>query len=394
MIEHNEVLLAVGRAQSATDHLPVEAELPRRPRQNQAVNIWQIEAFSENHTIRNDVRHAAGEALQDAIALLGRRRSIDMLGGDASAHEFGGDVLGMRDVDREANGLEAVGALEPIGDDVTDQTVVIHALAELIDDIIARLHRDAAQIGRRRRVDLGGNEMAKLDQLGHLRAFDQGIEHLAESAAVASAWRCGEPDHRDAGVGRDDLMPCAGADVMALIDDDQIGRRWRHALAAHDARPIGLHRSNLHMVIRATRQLSGENAVRNIEAAKLVAGLTDDLAGMGEHQNMLIARLGQANDLSGDDGFAAAGRRHQADLIPPNCKFLTALLNGLDLIGPLQLIWRAIIEMRARIRIAFRGRLLPAAGPFSVSHHPPFGFDNGENCLLGSEGALWPYLTG
>src|SRR5262245_47553933 len=88
--------------------------------------------------------------------------------------------------------------LQPIGDDIADQAVVIHALAELIDDVIACLHLDAAQIRRRRCIGLGGDQPAKLDEVRHLRTFHDNVEDLAQAAAIAPTWRGGQADEWNA----------------------------------------------------------------------------------------------------------------------------------------------------------------------------------------------------
>jgi hypothetical protein len=64
---------------------------------------------------------------------------------------------------------------------------------------------------------------------------------------------------------RDDVMPGARADVVALIDHDQIGGRWLHPFRAHDASMIGLHAGDLDGMVRSARQFGGDDAVRNLE---------------------------------------------------------------------------------------------------------------------------------
>jgi len=51
-----------------------------------------------------------------------------------ASDKLGGDVLAVANVDREGDRLQAIGALAPIGDDVADRTIIVHACAKLADD--------------------------------------------------------------------------------------------------------------------------------------------------------------------------------------------------------------------------------------------------------------------
>ena len=51
MIEHDGVGLALGGAQHAADHLPIEPHLARRPRQDAATDLGHVPAFGQHHAI-------------------------------------------------------------------------------------------------------------------------------------------------------------------------------------------------------------------------------------------------------------------------------------------------------------------------------------------------------
>jgi len=123
----------------------------------------------------------------------------------------------------EGHGLAALAVLEPMRDDVSDELVPIHPLGELGLDVVAGLRSDAAQIGVERRVDPRLDQIALLDQVGHLRALDHGLEDAAEPTTIATAWRGREPEHDGVRVGLDQFLIGHGAGVMRLIDDQEIG---------------------------------------------------------------------------------------------------------------------------------------------------------------------------
>jgi hypothetical protein len=83
MIEDNAIRLARGRAQSASDHLPVEAQLLGGPRQNQAAERWHIPAFGQHHAVRDNLDFARRQLRQRCVALVHRRGAIDVFGADA-----------------------------------------------------------------------------------------------------------------------------------------------------------------------------------------------------------------------------------------------------------------------------------------------------------------------
>src|SRR5262245_50020875 len=57
-----------------------------------------------------------------------RRRSVEMLGADAGAHELVAQVQGIGDVDRKGDAGSALAKFVPMGDDVADQLGVVHAV--------------------------------------------------------------------------------------------------------------------------------------------------------------------------------------------------------------------------------------------------------------------------
>ena len=84
----------------------------------------------------------------------------------------------MGDVDREADRLPPLAITVPMGDDVADEVVAVHAAGELRFHIVADAGLDAAQIGIGRRIDPRPDKEPLLDQLGDLRGLDDDVEDL------------------------------------------------------------------------------------------------------------------------------------------------------------------------------------------------------------------------
>ncbi len=83
--------------------------------------------------------------------------------------------------------------------------------------------------------------MIKLDQFADLRAFDHRLEHVAESAAIAAAGRCGQSEDDRVRIGIDDMSDRSSrASMMGFVDDHDLGRRQFHRLCPHRSRVQGL----------------------------------------------------------------------------------------------------------------------------------------------------------
>ena len=164
--------------------------------------------------------------------------------------------------------------------------------------------RTPCEIGIDRRIDARLDQIPLLDQLGDLRAFDDGLEDPAEPTAVAPAWRGSQSQQDRVRIGIDDLAIGFGRAVVRLIDHQQIGRRQVHDLGADRAPVQCLNRGDLHILQRPRRGAGHDDAVRNRDVAQLLAGLGDDLAPVREHKHALPSRRSRLDDGAGDQGFA------------------------------------------------------------------------------------------
>ena len=162
----------------------------------QAADLGHVPALGQHHAIGDELDLAGCQPRERRVALGLRRAAVDVLGAHAGFHELVAQMDRVRDVDREGDGLPPLAEFVPVGDDVADQLRPVHALGELGLDVVAVARADATQIGIDRRIDARPHQVALLDQLGDLRAFDQFLEDAAEPAPVAPAWRCGQAEQR------------------------------------------------------------------------------------------------------------------------------------------------------------------------------------------------------
>ena len=107
MIDHDAVGLVRRGAQSAADHLAVKPHLLGRPRQDQAAERRHVPALGQHHAIADDLDLAGSEPRQRGVALVHRRRAVDVLGADAGGDEFVADVDRVTDAGGKADGLSA-----------------------------------------------------------------------------------------------------------------------------------------------------------------------------------------------------------------------------------------------------------------------------------------------
>src|SRR5262249_20840408 len=189
VIEDDAIGLAVGRTQTASDHLAIQPHLLGRPSQDDAANIGAIETFGKYHAVGDDLDLAALDPSQYRVALLARRRAVEMLGAHASLNELVADMEGMTNAAGKSHGAPALAIFVPMSDDVADQLGAIHALGKLSLNVITGLRLDAAQIGINRGVNPRLDQIALLDQRCDLRALDHGGEDPAKAAAIAATGR-------------------------------------------------------------------------------------------------------------------------------------------------------------------------------------------------------------
>lgn len=113
----------------------------------------------------------------------------------------------------------------PGRDDVANQVRAVHALGELAFDIVAGDGAHASEVWIDRCEYPCLDQIFLFDQLGDLRTFDDDVEDPAETAAVPSAWRCGQSDQDCLRIGVNDLSIGLRRTMMAFVDDQDVGGR-------------------------------------------------------------------------------------------------------------------------------------------------------------------------
>jgi hypothetical protein len=157
---------------------------------------------------------------------------------DTEFYELLGDVDAVADAAGKGQRPAALAVLEPMGDNVADQFRPVHAIGELGLDIVAGLRSHATQVRVDRRIYLCCDQITDAalvghgDQVGNLRALDHDAEDAAESATIATTWRCGQAEHDRVGVCLEHRPIGHRAGVVGLIDDEQVGERHWHRCRA------------------------------------------------------------------------------------------------------------------------------------------------------------------
>jgi hypothetical protein len=99
--------------------------------------------------------------------------------------------------------------------------------------------------------------------------------------------------------------------VVRFVHDHEIGRRRSHRRPAEGSSPKRLYTCHLDRLLGARWSPSQDHAGINADLPELGTCLVDQLAAMGQEQNARTLLDGKSNDLAGDYGLAAAGRRDQ-----------------------------------------------------------------------------------
>ena len=103
---------------------------------------------------------AGGQPRQRGIALVHRRRAVDVFGADAGGDELVSDMDRMPDAGGKADGFLPLAEFDPVGDDVADQFRPVHAIGEFALDVIAVPDVNTMQIRIDRRIDAGRDQIA------------------------------------------------------------------------------------------------------------------------------------------------------------------------------------------------------------------------------------------
>ena len=116
---------------------------------------------AENAAVAHHRRLASLQALKDRVALVRRRRSVEVFSGNAGCAELFSNVLRMRDGDGERDSAHVLRVSHPVLDDVADEHLPINGVVQGAHLVVTAARADAGEIWQR----LSRNrEHARLDQ--------------------------------------------------------------------------------------------------------------------------------------------------------------------------------------------------------------------------------------
>src|SRR5262249_41746765 len=295
---------------------------------------------------------AGWEPRQDRLTLSDRCASVQVLGANTGLYELVADMDRVLDTDSEADRPPALAVLQPVLDHVPDQVVGVHATLKLTDNVVALLSSNATEIGIDRRIDSRPHQEAAHDQVRDLRALDHGLEDVAEASTVPPDRCGGQPDDDRVGIGIEHLLIAACPRVMRFIDNQVRRRRHRHPVRSDGPSVQRLDAGNLDVgigpqfVLKAGENDAGIDAIGD----QLVAGLRDDLAPMGNHQNAVVALDRAIDDLRAYDGLAGPRGGDVEQPAPILRDFALDLIDGVPLEG-MQLDRDVLLEEGTRRRV-------------------------------------------
>jgi hypothetical protein len=189
VVDQDQIGLARCYPQPAPSHLPKQTDLLGWSSEDDATDGREVEALGQHHTVADELGLAGRQTGENSVAFGLRRCAIDVFGAHLRLQKLIFDVDRMRDVDAEHQGLPSLAVSVPVGDDVADQIVAVHAIGKLLDDVIPLPGLDTLQIGSGRRVIDRGDQTAPLDQFGDLRTFDKLVKEVAQSSPITPTWR-------------------------------------------------------------------------------------------------------------------------------------------------------------------------------------------------------------
>jgi hypothetical protein len=243
MIEDQSVELATLRvgAKHAADHLAIQPQALSRARQHKARHAWLIPSLGQHHTVDDDIDRAYSQLHQDAIALLERSRSVEMLGPYTEPTEFVPKMDGVRYVHREDDCGATLTQAEPMFDHVADQLCGVHASGKLALNVVAVSDVNAGKVRLHGCENLGRDQILACNQLSHRRALDQYLENITETAAIASAGCRGQTENDCVRIGGEQTPVCHCSCMMGFINQHKVGWRQLYGTRPHCA---GMQRLN------------------------------------------------------------------------------------------------------------------------------------------------------
>ncbi len=225
MVEHDAVLLALGRADTPAHLLHVQGFRQGGSGQDQARRIGHVEADAQHVDRGQHPDRPVPEAVDDALALLRLGVGVQVRDRHPLGLEVGGDGLGVRDVDSEAEGGPILPPGRPGRDDIAHQLLAVHRGAQ---GRLVVVEAVGGGPGLNRPEQLGDvlgargegvhrHQEALLGQFPDARTAHQVGEVPAQPLAQR---RCGQADDRDH-VPRLHQCDVGAVQDVALVDDDQ-----------------------------------------------------------------------------------------------------------------------------------------------------------------------------
>src|SRR5215469_6798133 len=221
-------------------------------------------------------------------------------------------------------------------DDIADQLIGIHSVRQLTDDEIAgRRDFDTVQVGRRRCKDFQSDEMSERYQFADLRTFNHRIEGIAEPASITAAWRCGQSDNDRIRVGIDNALICSRANMVRLIDKDDLCRRQVHRLCSHSTSMQGLNPGDLNQCLWPQVFVASalDDAGAESEALQFVARLRQQLIPMRDEHSPLESGRRTLDDFGSDDRLSGTRGRHDDDATSTGSNLALKFVDDFLLIG-------------------------------------------------------------
>ena len=325
-------------------------------RKNHHLDRRQVKPLRSDVDVRDDLDHARAEPAPNLTALSAIRLPLHHRRGVPEPRELVGVLLGECHRRREHDRSQPHGVLHP-----------------RIDRSLGDLARAELALGAN---DVGGDEVARGDELLDRRPGDDLLEHVAERLAIAAFRRGREAQDRDAFVVLDDAGECLGCGVVGLVEHHKI------RLGPHAPCPERLERRHLNGRIGLDGPLAAgaDDAAAESLRHEGIVGLVDKLRAVDAPEHLAPALHGAARNVGPHDGLAATRRHDEAHAHrPARCverdHGLPDARGGVQLVVAERHVWRyaawnvpsGILILRSRAAASTRLRVRALTGWPNIS---------------------------
>lgn len=169
-----------------------------------------------------------------------------------------------------------------------------------------------------------------LGQPGGVGALDQGLELIAQAAAIKALGCRGDAKDMAALVMFQHLGPGAGDGMVGLINDQQLEEANRDLVEPPGQ---GLDGCDLNRVAEVLAVAGGDDAVIAADSVERTAGLIDQLLAVHQDADAGAAHGSALGDVGEDHGLAATGREDEQRTAAAGLIGATDLGDGLLLVG-------------------------------------------------------------